>query len=249
VLVEILVLLGWFLVLVILSNILSRVWLNSLSRWAYLVFAAPGIIVHELSHLVACWLTGARVTNVKLMSIDGGSVTHGPPKGGVFGQAFVSMAPLIGIPSALVLVGFLFHNVNFFKCDLTWDFDLHGNMIEIAAGALSSAWDMVVINIWENHSPWFVLYLYLAVSFTAALAPSWKDLKNSWVGIAALSVVLVVWGLILDHILFAWSAPVTKFLVGSLTWIAAVGFVFSMIALIIGLLLFIVRKIRDQADM
>jgi hypothetical protein len=243
---EVLVLLGWFLSLIVLSFILTRLWMNSLSRWVYLAFAAPGIVVHEISHLIACWLTGARVTEVKLISKNGGSVTHGPPKGGIFGQAIVSMAPLLGMPSALILTGVLFHHVDLFNCDLTWDLDIGGSILDVLTGALSSAWDLLRVNIWDNRSPWFVLYLYLAASFTAALAPSGKDLRNSWIGVLAVSIALVVWALVLDLLIPGWKAPVTSFLLGSLTWIATVGFAFCLIAIIIGLSIYIIKRAWDQ---
>lgn len=60
--------------------------------------AAPGIIVHEYSHAVACILTGARIRQVRVFDSQGGAVVHEAPRL-PFGQALVSLAP---IPGAII---------------------------------------------------------------------------------------------------------------------------------------------------
>ena len=111
---EVLNIFFWFAALVLISYLLDRLWAYALWRWAYIVFTAPGIIIHELSHYAACKITFTEVIRVKLISKTGGSVTHGPPKGGVFGQVMISMAPFIGIPLVLILLGILFDRVTVF---------------------------------------------------------------------------------------------------------------------------------------
>ncbi|MFW3145245.1 MAG: hypothetical protein ACMUIE_00355 [Thermoplasmatota archaeon] len=232
----------WFAGLVLLSYLLDRLWVNALTRWVYIVFAAPGIMVHELSHYTACKLTGARVTRVKLIGKDGGSVTHGPPKGGYVGQAVVSMAPFFGIPLVLLLIGLLFDKVSFFNCDLTWTNSFTGNVGEMIVSTLSGAWDLIVKNLWDNHSPWFLLYLYLAASLTTALAPSSQDFRNSWIGLLLLFGIIIGWALVLDHLLEGWEAPVANFLIGLFGWVVAVGLIMCLFGLVLGLPFYLVRK-------
>ena len=232
----------WFVGLIVLSYLLDRLWAHSLNRWVYIVFAAPGIIIHELSHYAACKLTGAQVSKVKLIGKDGGSVTHGPPRGGVFGQAFVSMAPFFGIPIVLLIIGLLFDRVAFFNCDLRWSNTFSGNVGDMVISTFTSAWDLIVMNLWDNRSPWFLLYLYIAASLTTALAPSMQDFKNGAIGLIALFIVMIGWALVLDRLLTGWEAPVATFLVDLFGWIVAVGLIMCLFGLVLGLPFFLIKR-------
>jgi hypothetical protein len=240
---EVLNLFFWFSALILFSYLLDRLWSYSLWRWAYIIFAAPGIITHELSHYAACKITFTEVTRVKLISKTGGSVTHGPPKGGVFGQVLISMAPFIGIPLVLILLGMLFDWVTFFNCDLRMAPDLTGNVGEMILGTLGSAWDLIKTNLWDNQSPWFLLYLYIAASLTTALAPSKQDFVNAIVGLVVIVLVIGGWALVLDLLLESWKAPVANFLVDLFGWVIAVGLIMCLFGLIVGLPFFLLKKV------
>jgi len=245
---ELLNLFFWSAVLFLMSFLLDRMWSYSLARWLYIIFAAPGIIVHELSHLAACLLTGAKVNRVVLISREGGSVTHGRPKWGILGQTIVSMAPFLGIPLVLVLVGLVFDLVPFLNCDMTWGYMPSWDVGSMLLGTFGSAFDLIWKNLVGNRSLWFLLYLYLAASLTVALAPSKQDLKNSWLGLALLLLTLVLWALLNDHLLsgMGWTAPATDFLIGLLGWIVALGLVMSLLGLLLGLPLFILKLVLDR---
>jgi hypothetical protein len=243
---ETLNLLFWFAALVLISYLLDRLWSNALWPWLYIIFAAPGIIVHEISHYLACKITFAEIFRVTLISKKGGSVAHGPPKGGVFGQVVISMAPFIGIPLILILLALLFDRIAFFNCDLTWSHDLSGNIGEIIIGTLSSAFDLIKINLWDKFSPWFLLYLYIAASLTMALAPSKQDFINAWVGLAVLAGLILGWSLALDHLLENWSAPVATFSSDLFGWIIAVGLLMCLFGLLLGLPFLILKKTIDR---
>ncbi|MBN1538803.1 MAG: hypothetical protein JW939_01560 [Candidatus Thermoplasmatota archaeon] len=240
---EVLNIFFWFAALVLISYLLDMLWAYSLWRWVYIIFAAPGIVVHELSHYLACKITFTEVIRVKLISKSGGSVTHGPPKGGVFGQVFISMAPFLGIPLVLILFAILFDAVTFFNCDLRMTPDLSGNMGEMILETFGSAWDLIHINLWDNRSPWFLLYLYLAASLTAALAPSKQDFINAFVGLIVIILLVGGWALVLDLLLENWHAPVATFLVDLFSWVVAVGLVMSIFGLLIGLPFLLIKKV------
>lgn len=240
---EFLNLIFWFSALILFSFLLDRLWSYSLWRWVYIVFAAPGIVVHELSHYAACKVTFTEVRSVRLISGTGGSVTHGPPKGGVFGQVFISMAPFIGIPLILILLAMLFDWVAFFNCDLRMAPDLSGNVGEMILGTLESALDLIKTNFWDNGSPWFLLYLYIAASLTTALAPSKQDFVNAMLGLVALIVIIGGWALVLDLLLDSWKAPVANFLVDLFGWVIAVGLIMCLFGLIVGLPFFLLKKV------
>ena len=180
----------YFAALVVLSYLLDRMYSYSLARWVYIVFAAPGIIVHELSHYVACKLTGARVTRVRLISRTGGEVVHGKGKGGVFGQALISMAPFFGIPIVLILLGLLFNFA--LGCQISWELSTKGNVGEVILNTLVASWELIWKNLYEKGAYWFILYAYMAASLTISLAPSKQDFRNSiWGLLAVFGITLV----------------------------------------------------------
>lgn len=235
----------WFAALICFSYLLDRIWSLSLGRWVYLAFCAPGIIIHELSHYTACKITGAHVTRVKLIGKEGGSVTHGSPKrGGVVGQAFISMAPFIGIPIVLILIALIFDRISFFNCDLTWSRERSWEVSSILLGTFRSALELIKVNLIENRSPWFLLYLYLAASLTTALAPSKQDFKNSWIGLLIIFVLVIVWSLIYDNFVGStgWDAPVTYFVVDLLGWIVAIGLVLCLFGTILAIPFYLMKR-------
>ena len=72
-------------------------------RSFYYGIRAPGVIVHECSHILGCLITGAKVKTVVFFSEKGGSVTYTASKIPYLGDVVISTAPLFCIP--LVLAG------------------------------------------------------------------------------------------------------------------------------------------------
>jgi hypothetical protein len=239
----------WFAALIIISFFLDRMWSMSLGRIIYIIFASPGIIIHELSHYTACKMTGAHVARVKLISMEGGSVTHGPPeRGGLIGQAFISMAPFFGIPMFLILLAILFDKIAFFNCDLTWSRDFNWEVGSIVIGTFRSSFRLIRVNLFENRSLWFLIYLYLAASLTTALAPSKQDFKNAWVGLIIGFLVIIGWAVLNDQVLrgLGWNAPATYFVLDLMGWVVAIGLVLSFFGLLLSLPFFIAKRLINR---
>ena len=172
---------------------LDYLWAVSITtRWVYLAARAPGIIVHECSHILGCLLTGAKVQKIVLLSRDGGSVSYTKSPVPILGELVINTAPLFCIP--VVLVG------------CTWIFSTYlGCTIPVLSPSFESveALDtlahqisgMFAANLIDRFNPWFLLYLYLTVSLVLSLAPSRQDLKNAAFG--AVSIIafmaLVFW--------------------------------------------------------
>ena len=92
------------ILIIFVSKALDALWVRMITiRWAYLIVRAPGIVVHECSHILGCLLTGAKVKNVVLLSKEGGSVTYAKPPVPFIGDVVINTAPLFCIP--LVLYG------------------------------------------------------------------------------------------------------------------------------------------------
>ena len=234
----------WFGALVLLSHLLDRMYAYSLPGWVYLAFAAPGIIVHESSHWAACKLTGARVTSVTLISRVGGEGVHGKPKGGVIGQMLISMAPFIGLPLSIVLIGLLFDLV--LGCDISWSYTASGNMGEVFLSTMGAAWDLIYKNLWELRAFWFVLYLYLASSFTLSLSPSGQDFKNSYIGLSILLGSTILFVLAVEMLFSDWGFPIISFLVEGLGWIVVIGLAMCLFGLIMGSPFFLIKYLRSR---
>lgn len=140
--------------LAVLSFILRRVlgWIVDSER-LYYVFLAPGTVVHETCHLLACLVLLVRVRRVEFFRMrreeDGtvqlGQVIHdraGPIRNGLIG-----VAPLLGISGILILLAWAFIPRN-----AAW-YSLFGR--------------------WET-------YVFLLITFLLALtmSPSLQDLKS-----------------------------------------------------------------------
>ena len=87
----------WVVVIVLTSFGIQRLWAPAAGSRLFTVLMAPGVIVHEVSHVVACLLSGATVKEVSLSNAGiAGKVVHTRPIIPVVGQALISLAPLVG---------------------------------------------------------------------------------------------------------------------------------------------------------
>jgi hypothetical protein len=181
-------------VLVILvSKTLDILWARMVTiRSIYLIVRAPGIVVHECSHILGCLLTGAKVKNVVLLSKEGGSVTYSPSPIPFLGDVVINTAPLFCIPLAL------------YGC--TWVFSSYlGCVIPTLPSAIDSSGVVTLMasqiavmfaaNLVYHFNAWFLVYICLTVSLVLSLAPSWQDMKNAALGIVIIAAagVLIFW--------------------------------------------------------
>ena len=82
--------------------------LSQRSRFLFRVILFPGIVLHELSHLLASFVTGTPVEEIAFWTETGGHVIHHKPKYGFITQPIISLAPFpIGIAALLFLGHFL----------------------------------------------------------------------------------------------------------------------------------------------
>lgn len=215
------------IVVMALSRLLDLIWANVLRLpWLYLVFAAPGIVIHECAHVLGCLFTGAQITKIVLLSRDGGSVSYTKPKIPVLGNVIISTAPLFCLP--LVLAG------------LTWIFSTYAHCwfvstipVTDSVGALvqllTNAGLVLYYNLVLSFNAWFLLYLYLVTSLVLSVAPSTQDLKNAAAGLALIVLVIIL-------LLLSGIPPVT----GSILYLVrllgagfAVGLAFELVTLMV----------------
>ncbi|MFH1111939.1 MAG: hypothetical protein V1712_02615 [Patescibacteria group bacterium] len=238
-----------FLIMLLGVLLLSRLvnhWLALVlnHRW-YQILLWPGVVVHELSHLLGALLTFTRVTGFSLLPkiASGGSVlgsvTH-KATGNPITLILISIFPFLGgsfilwvlaillipvipveAPSVLIMsdANFLTTGINYFTA--WWSF-------------VVLFWQALVFTTWQT---W--LFLYLAIAIGAHLAPSNHDLGHTAAGLTALSllVILIVFGAelvgqSLGGILTNWLAGALNFFAPLISYSLALLIV---IAILIGI--------------
>jgi hypothetical protein len=213
----------------LISTMLDYLWAQvSPLRIFYYAIRAPGVIVHECSHILGCIVTGAAITNVVFFSKDGGSVTYSRPKIPVLGDVVISSAPLFCIP--LVLVGLTWCFSQFLGCTFPAfpvTIDSANTLQDLAAGIVA----LFTLNLVSAFHPWFLLYLYFTLSLVLSVAPSTQDLTNAAIGI----VLIALAGLLI----FLSGVPWAVSMLWQITYVIGMGFslglTFGLIALVISL--------------
>jgi hypothetical protein len=224
-----LMVIGMGIGVILISRGLDLIWAQVIPiRFFYYIIRAPGVIVHELSHVFGCLIMGANIKNVVLFSKEGGSVTYSRPKIPYIGDLVIGTAPLFCIP--LVLAGCTWVFSTYFGCEfpaLPQGVHSADELFLLATGIMK----MFSGNLILSFNPWFLLYLYITLTLVLSVAPSVQDIKNAAVGICiiCLSGILILW----SGIPFA-----VKFLV-EITSLVSIGFflglTFGIIALLISI--------------
>lgn len=216
-------------VVMLISVMLDHLWAEILPlRSFYYLIRAPGVVVHECSHILGCLLTGAAVRDVVLFSKDGGSVTYSRPRIPLLGDVIISSAPLFCIP--LVLTGLTWCFSAFLGCSFPVFPEIVDSTGTLHALAVSIA-DLFRQNLITAFHPWFLLYLYLTLSLVLSMAPSGQDIRNAAIGIALIAIAGVL--------IFLSSVPWAVNILWQVTSIIGMGFAlgltFGLVALVISL--------------
>ena len=92
-----------------LSRLIDHLWARVLRHpWLYFLLSAPGVVIHECSHIIGCLITGAKIKKVVLLSKEGGMVSYAQPALPVIGNVIISTAPLFFLPLVLAALTWLF---------------------------------------------------------------------------------------------------------------------------------------------
>ncbi len=248
------------IVLYIFSRAVDRVVLRRMGRRWYLWTMWPGVVVHELSHFVACILTFTRVRRVQLYQPTADSLgfvehdrTRNPVK-----KVIISLAPLFGVTATMWLIArWLFPEIHssfeslmqsalvdfnsfqgFFSFSATY-FNTYGHYLsELIKNFDASTWQTYV-------------FIYLILSLSSHAAPSKEDLGHTYAGLFGLSILFALLYYIDQiiqvpltwHVIQWLSAPVF-IAVGVLMY----GILFTVISLVIlGVLSLVVRTVKRGA--
>lgn len=174
----------WMIILILLSFLVDYLLAIIFTRGSHKFIVRLGVIVHELSHAIACLLTNTRIHEIKLFEDTGGHVTH--EKRNPIIMAIIGVAPLFGCSLFLLLLVWLFNftGVEFYSSEISL-----GGATSFASsfGALLGVIvDILWVNIIVNFGVvtlFFIIFLYLVGSVAATIAPSGTDLKHAFLGL------------------------------------------------------------------
>lgn len=177
--------------LYVLSSRTNAILHRVLGTRLYLLAALPGVIVHECSHLVACWITRTKVRKVRLFepTREGDSLVLGYVEhdrtANPFANMLVGSAPFFGGALALWAAA------SFIAPD---SFGALRESLAGADGAVSGlrAYAEFLVAFaaslrWDHWSAYALTYALLSVS--THLAPSGPDLRHAAYGATVLTAV------------------------------------------------------------
>jgi len=217
------------IVVMVISRLLDHIWASVLRLpWLYIVFAAPGVIVHECAHVLGCLVSGATITKVVLISKEGGMVSYTKPKIPIVGNVIISTAPLFCLP--LVLAGLTWAFAAYARCGFFFTLPV-GESVSSLPVLFAGIGRTLYYNLFGAFNGWFLLYLYLVTSLVLSAAPSRQDLKNAAAGLAFLAVTGVL-------LIFANIPAVTgafMYLVSLISAGLTIGLAFELVALVVTL--------------
>ena len=186
--------------------------LRSLGYWG-IIFTAPGVVIHELSHYIGCKVFRYNVKSVKLFrpiagQRDGclGYVSYSHDKNNIIqeiGLFFVGSAPIVGGAIAmLVLMWFLLPDTFSAIFDNMKIMINENNVVDIKSFILiqyESFMNLIKILFTKGNmsNVLFWIFMYLGICISAHIGLSGADLKGSLSGLITLFIVIFLLGLIL----------------------------------------------------
>ena len=219
---------------------------------AVAITAVIGVPIHELSHAIFCALFGHKIKKVVLLQKRDengvlGYVSHAYNPNSVYQQAgnfFIGIAPIFGGISTIIALMYLMiprtYN-EFINISLN-----NLNVTKISQGALTgilnSYIDLIktIFSIKNFASPYFILFLFLAICISSHISLSSADIKGASRGLLMIFLVILVVN-VFGFSKFVMAESILKYniiLIGFLI----VSLIFSSITYLISLLLSLVKN-------
>ncbi|MFA4996215.1 MAG: M50 family metallopeptidase [Patescibacteria group bacterium] len=164
--------------ILLLSFVTNYLLSRSIFGRGYRIFVAPGVIVHEFSHALMCLVTGAKISKMSLFDKEGGKVEHTSPKIPIIGQIVISLAPIF---FGAVVIYFLSRRLGINSVDFA--------TIHLTKEGIAELFKSVFSNLnFRIASTWIILYLVLSI--TATLTPSFQDLRNIVASLGFIGIII-----------------------------------------------------------
>jgi hypothetical protein len=134
-----------------------------------------GAFIHESSHAILCLVTGARISEYKVITTQP-HVTYSNSRLPILGNLLISIAPILGGLTFLFFINKYFLQNQFVMPPFSnWKFFLTDFFKFIGQIKLMKWQDLVAI--------------FLFFNMGEMISPSWQDLKNVWVLIILLAFI------------------------------------------------------------
>jgi hypothetical protein len=162
-------------------------------RLLYYALRFPGVVLHEIAHVMGCVVSRAEIKKIILFSENGGSVTYVKPKIPLLGTVIISTAPLFVLP--LTLAGLTWIFGTYLGCYVPPVFPSGEGTVAGFYGMIHEITLIFSTNLLYRFNGWFLVYLYLTGSIILSLAPSGQDFLNAAVGIVLMFTLclFVIW--------------------------------------------------------
>lgn len=208
-LVELITLLGFLIgvgfLLGVLEKYSNKFLYKALGPRGVLATAWIGTPVHELGHLLQCFIWGHRVTKVKFLQLNNpngvlGYVEHQYNPSSIYqqiGNFFIGMGPIFSGISALMLGMYLLVPESYFTFSTYIDNHVSSGSVDlmvILSAILAITKSLFTIENLLN--PLFWLFLLFAVSISSHIALSKADIKGSSKGLLMIFFVLFIANLV-----------------------------------------------------
>ncbi|MDR4947395.1 hypothetical protein [Neobacillus cucumis] len=220
-----------------------------------MVTAWIGTPIHEIGHLLQCFIWGHRVSRVRLLQLNHpsgilGFVEHHYNPNSMYqqvGNFFIGLGPILSGIGSLILGMYFLVPQSFlvFKTEV----EQHIQFKQLDLTLLKTIWESISIickslfTIENLINPLFWLFLIIAFSISSHIALSKADIKGSARGLSTIFIVLVLLNIISRLLNWNTYDLIVK-LAGYNTYVLAfssIAVLFSFITLLISILLFIIK--------
>jgi len=178
----------WLSILILVAFTVDRLFVKGIKLGAYRFFVGPAALVHNISQVLACLLTGAHVKSVKLADPKTGRVEHDKPKLRGIGDVIIAIAPLIACGAVLIFMPSFFKEPLSIAQPLPKLVDTTPNSFANIGYGLLNTCKGTLEHLWAaNYSLPFAAFLYVGLIFTIGLTPDKGKLIYAIFAIAALT--------------------------------------------------------------
>jgi len=185
----------WLLLTLLASYALTRLWQDLHTAKGFRFAFLPGLIVHELSHVTGCFLTGADVYEAKIYDNEAAHVKFGKPRLPIIGKPIIALAPIVGCLLAIWLAWTALGK------PLAWDWrapepftltlsgmrDLVVEIVTRATGIFGAIFQVRTFTSLAS-----LAFLYYLLAFSIFMGPSAEDIKHALLGVGVIAVVVLV---------------------------------------------------------
>lgn len=258
--IELLYLFGVIMAVGLLLGVLERISNTFLIR----AFGARGVLatawigtpIHEIGHLLQCFIWGHQVTRVKLLQLnspDGvlGFVEHRYNRNSIYQQAgnfFIGLGPIFSGIGSLILGMYLLvpHSYRAFQVQIDQHVTVEKLDLTIlkTIGAAILAISKSLFTIENLLNPLFWIFLLFAISISSHIALSKSDIRGSAKGLLMLFFVLVLINIatvilqIDSHRLILKLAEYNAFVLA----FSSIAIFFSLLTVLVSYILYQVKK-------